>query len=128
MRIVRGKKKIIKFLHRRLLIHGPVGSLELGGYLHTLPLILARDFNVNFAFDDAQPLKQFLHDKFKLQINSNPKATTTIYIPTMDEIFCRHLDNLHSNIYIPYFSFHRPISFVAFNPVLSNATNNKYNN
>ncbi|XP_050340615.1 uncharacterized protein LOC126767041 [Bactrocera neohumeralis] len=39
---------IIKFIYRRLMIYGRVGSEELGENYHTLPLILAGDFNINF--------------------------------------------------------------------------------
>ncbi|GFQ65884.1 uncharacterized protein TNCT_136821 [Trichonephila clavata] len=38
------------------MIYGRVGSEELGENYHTLPLILAGDFNVNFATENGQLL------------------------------------------------------------------------
>ncbi|GFT09252.1 ATP-dependent DNA helicase [Trichonephila clavipes] len=44
---------IIKFLNERLIIYGRVGSEELGENYHTLPQILAGDFNVNFTSEEV---------------------------------------------------------------------------
>ncbi|GFW23220.1 transposable element Tc1 transposase [Trichonephila clavipes] len=41
------------------MIYGRVGSEELGENYNTLPLILAGDFNVNFASEDGELLKDF---------------------------------------------------------------------
>lgn len=68
---------IIKFVYKRLMIYGRVGSEELGENYHTLPLILAGDFNVNFASEDGQLFLNFLQDKLQLQINNNRNEPTT---------------------------------------------------
>lgn len=44
--------EVIKFLHRHLLIYSRAGSRILGENFDVLPLILAGDFNVNFATKD----------------------------------------------------------------------------
>ncbi|GFX71154.1 ATP-dependent DNA helicase [Trichonephila clavipes] len=43
---------IVKFLYKRVMIYGRAGSEEVENY-HTLPLILAGDFNANFASEDG---------------------------------------------------------------------------
>lgn len=68
---------ILKFLDKRLMIYGRVGSEELGENYHTLPLILAGDLNVNFASEDGQLFLNFLQDKLQLQINNNRNEPTT---------------------------------------------------
>ncbi|KAL4092454.1 hypothetical protein QTP88_026955 [Uroleucon formosanum] len=62
---------IIKFIYRRLMIYGRVGSEELGENYHTLPLILAGDFNINFASEDEQLLINFLRVTLELQMNND---------------------------------------------------------
>lgn len=74
-----------------------------------LPLILAGDFNVNFAKDESTPLITFLQEEFQLQINNNPRDPTTRYGTTIDAVFMRYLDNVMSNNCVTYFSYHRPI-------------------
>lgn len=37
-----------------------------------LPLILAGNFNVNFAKNESMPLIAFLQEKIQLKINNNP--------------------------------------------------------
>ncbi|GFW84141.1 ATP-dependent DNA helicase [Trichonephila clavipes] len=47
---------VIKFLYKRLMIYGQVGSEEFEENYHALPLILAGDFSVNFTSEDGQLL------------------------------------------------------------------------
>lgn len=101
--------EIIKFLHRRLLIYSREGSRILGDNLDELPMILAGDFNVNFATNDSIPLTTFLEQKFDLKINNKPTEPTTRYGTTIDAVFSRYLDNITSNTFVTYFSYHRPI-------------------
>lgn len=77
--------------------------------LHELPLILAGDFNVNFAKDESMPLISFLQEEFQLHVNNNPRESTTRYGTTIDAVFIRYLDNVMSNTFVAYFSYHRPI-------------------
>ena len=51
---------IIQFIHRSLFVYTEVGSRELGTNDHEMPLILAGDFNVNFADESAQPLINYI--------------------------------------------------------------------
>ena len=74
-----------------------------------LPLILAGDFNVNFQDEKSESLKKFLDDKFNLRMNNDPAQSTTKYHTTIDAVFSRYLENLESQTYISYFSYHRPI-------------------
>ena len=75
---------IIKFIHRALLAYTPSSAAELGEDLHTMPMILGDDFNVNFALEEAQPLVQYLESKFSLKMNNNPKDSTTRSGTTID--------------------------------------------
>lgn len=59
------------FIHRVLLEYSEQGSMLLRKNLHKLPLILAEDFNVNFADKKSDRLKKFLLDTFNLKINNN---------------------------------------------------------
>ncbi|GFY37048.1 ATP-dependent DNA helicase [Trichonephila inaurata madagascariensis] len=78
---------IITFLNKRLMIYGRVGSVELGENYNTLPLILAGDFNVNFASEYGQLLVNFLQDKLELQMNKNRNEPTTRHGTTIDAVF-----------------------------------------
>ena len=62
-----------------------------------LSLILAGDFNVNFAKDESMPLIMFLQEQFQLQINNNPRKPTAKYRTTIDAVFIRYLDNIRSS-------------------------------
>ena len=78
-----------------------------------MPLILAGDFNVNFADESAQPLITFLKDKFQLEMNNDAQQSTTKYGTTLDAVFSRFLYKINSKTFISYFSYHKPIvSFI----------------
>ncbi|GFQ78214.1 ATP-dependent DNA helicase [Trichonephila clavata] len=62
---------IIKFLYKRLMIHGRVASAELGENYHTLLRILAGDFNVNLASEDGQLLSLLFHYKLHIVFTKN---------------------------------------------------------
>jgi len=100
---------IISFLHERLFPYSHRGSIIFKTNKDKLPLILAGDFNVNFAKDESTPLITFLQEEFQLQINNNPRDPTTRYGTTIDAVFMRYLDNVMSNNCVTYFSYHRPI-------------------
>ncbi|XP_044589254.1 uncharacterized protein LOC123268337 [Cotesia glomerata] len=100
---------IISFLHERLFPYSHRGSITFKTNKDKLPLILAGDFNVNFAKDESTPLITFLQEEFQLQINNNPREPTTRYGTTIDAVFIRYLDNVMSNTFVTYFSYHRPI-------------------
>lgn len=100
---------IIAFLHRRLLSYNHEGSMLLKENLDKLPLILAGDFNVNFARDNSSPLITFLQDKFSLHINNDSREATTRYGTAIDGVFTKYLDNVMSRTFVAYFSYHRPI-------------------
>ena len=70
-------KKIIKFIHEVLLIYTVQSAALIKKDYDKIPMILNRDFNVNFAFDDAQPMIEFLNLKFNFQINKDPAIPTT---------------------------------------------------
>lgn len=100
---------IIYFIHRLLLVYSHAGANALGRGEDKIPLILGGDFNVNFGSNDSLPLIQFLRETFGLQINNNPKESTTKSGTTLDAIFTRYLENIESRTYISYFSYHKPI-------------------
>jgi endonuclease/exonuclease/phosphatase (EEP) superfamily protein YafD len=77
--------------------------------LDKLPLLLAGDFNVNFARDNSLQLITFLQEKFSLHINIDPREATTRYGTAIDGVFTRYLDNVMSRTFVAYFSYHRPI-------------------
>ncbi|XP_049305794.1 uncharacterized protein LOC105227464 isoform X10 [Bactrocera dorsalis] len=119
---------IIKFIYRRLMIYGRVGSEELGENYHTLPLILAGDFNINFASGNGQLLINFLRDKLELQMNNDRNEPTTRHGTTIDAVFSRFLSNFNSKIYVSYFSYHKPIvSVLQSTTVITDAPNNENN-
>lgn len=101
-------QNIITFLHRRLFCYELMNSRALGESYYKLPLILAGDFNVDFTSDDAQPLIEFLYNKFQLNINNNPKEIKTRY-DTVDVVFSRYLERLNCRTYILLFSYHRHV-------------------
>ncbi|XP_044588703.1 uncharacterized protein LOC123267880 [Cotesia glomerata] len=95
---------IISFLHERLFPYSHRGSITFKTNKDKLPLILAGDFNVNFAKDESTPLITFLQVEFQFQINNNPREPTTRYGTTIDAVFIRYLDNVMSNTFVTYFS------------------------
>lgn len=113
---------IISFLHERLFPYSQRGSIIFKTNKHKLPLILAGDFNVNFARAESMPLMTFLQKEFQLQINNNPRESTTKYGTTIDAVFVRYLDNVSSNTFVTYFSYHRPIITVIPPEETSNIT------
>ncbi|KAE9544494.1 hypothetical protein AGLY_000035 [Aphis glycines] len=104
---------IIRFLHKSLLPYTPVGGSELGTGEDKIPIILSGDFNVRFDCPESQPLTDFLRQKFNLTMNNNPTIPTTRSGTTIDAIFTRYLNNVQSQNYISYFSYHKPIITVV---------------
>ncbi|GFV80179.1 ATP-dependent DNA helicase [Trichonephila clavipes] len=87
---------IINIFYKRLMIYGRVGTEEFGENYHTLPLIVARDFNVNFASEDGRLSVNFLQDKSEQQINkvnNNRNEPTIRRGTTIDAVFSSYLSN-----------------------------------
>lgn len=101
--------EIIKFLHFVLLPYTPVGSADLGEEYDTMPMIIGGDFNINFSSDKAEPLILFLREKLNLRMNTNRNIPTTNSDTTIDAVFSRYLETLQSQLYVSYFSYHKPI-------------------
>lgn len=70
-------KKIIEFIHENLLIYTKAGSALLKQNLHTLPMILSGDFNVDFAKGTSKPLVDFLKSTLDLNTSNDPNESTT---------------------------------------------------
>ena len=99
---------ISQFILKKLLDFTPEGSALVNEKLHELPMVLAGDFNIEFASNESFPLIQFLKDKLQLEINNNPKEFTTKGGTTIDAVFTRYL-KVDTRCYISYFSYHRPL-------------------
>ncbi|GFR20917.1 hypothetical protein TNCT_717301 [Trichonephila clavata] len=68
------------------MIHGRVGSEELGENYHTLPLILAGDFSVNFACEDGQQLLKLPNVTSMIQQSQHrTKAVILVYYTSATE-------------------------------------------
>lgn len=104
-------REIITFLHRVLLEYTPEGSRLINDEinLHMIPMIITGDFNINFSSEDAQPLLNFMEEKLLLHMINSKDEGTTRYGTTLDAVFARHIQNIHSKLYISYFSYHKPI-------------------
>ena len=74
-----------------------------------MPLILAGDFNINFADENLEPLKQYLSEKLNLTMNNDPSQSTTKNGTTIDAVFSRFLNKIESQIHVSYLSYHKPI-------------------
>ncbi len=74
-----------------------------------LPLIVAGDFNINFADEHSLPLLTFFKDKLNLIMNNNRMQSTTRGGTTIDAVFWRYINEIESKIYVSYFSYHKPI-------------------
>ena len=74
-----------------------------------VPLILAGHFNINFADKISERLRTFLSEKLNLKMNNDPQESTTKYGTTIDAVFSRYLENIKSQTYVSYFSYHKPI-------------------
>lgn len=110
---------IAEFFHRSLLEYSKSGSAALNRWqknLHRVPLILAGDFNVNFADKKkSESLLKFLSVEFDLTINNNPSKSTTRYNTTIDAVFSRYIEKIQSQTYVTYFNYHTPIVTVIKN-------------
>ncbi len=100
---------IIKFIHKAFLVYSHEGAALYGGDEDTRAMVMSGDLNVNFASSDSAPLVTLLRDKFSLQLNNDPTISTTKSGTTIDAIFTRYMDNVQSQMYISYFSYHMPI-------------------
>ncbi|GFT88454.1 uncharacterized protein TNCV_262531 [Trichonephila clavipes] len=99
----------IEFLHRSLLPCTSRGSALLNKNYDKIPMILSRDFNVNFALDKSLQLIEFLKDNFTLSLQNN-RISTTKSNTTIDAVFSRYLNDIECKTYISYFSYHKPLT------------------
>ena len=77
---------------------------------------MAGDFNINFASNESQPLKDDLYNLLKLTMNNKPAESTTKYGTLIDAEFSRYLDKIESQAFVSYISDHKPIvSFIGNN-------------
>ncbi|KAF0766696.1 Uncharacterized protein FWK35_00005846 [Aphis craccivora] len=63
----------------------------------------------NYIYFDSAPLVTLLRDKFSFQLNNDPTISTTKSGTIIDAIFTRYIDNVQSQMYVSYFSYHIPI-------------------
>ncbi|CAB3229553.1 unnamed protein product [Arctia plantaginis] len=66
------------FIHRTLLEYTEEGSKILGTNGNKIPLILAGDFNINFADKKSERLTTFLSKTLKLKMNNDPQENEFI--------------------------------------------------
>ena len=117
----KGINDIITFIKTALGEYSEYVARWMGHNRHKLPLILAGDFNVNFKSEESEPLKEALHNSFNLTMKSNPSESTTKYGTTIDAVFSRFLNEIDSQTFVSYFSYHKPIvSIVQCNDSLDN--------
>ncbi|KAL4085052.1 hypothetical protein QTP88_027890 [Uroleucon formosanum] len=109
---------IVKFLHFVLLPYTPGGVAELGEDYDKMSMILEGDFNIKFSSDEAQPLISFLENRLNLKMNTARNIPSTNYKTTLDGVFSRFLNDIKSEIYISYFSYHKPIITFLYNEVI----------
>ena len=89
------------------------GSKILNKKNHEIPMIIAGDFNVNFANQESLPLIHFLRDALNLEMVNDRTVSTTKHGTTIHAVFARFIDNLSPNIYVSHFSYHMPIVTVT---------------
>ena len=97
------------FLHHILLAYTEAGSEILNKKNHEIPMIIAGDFNVNFANQESLPLIHFLRDALNLEMVNDTTVSTTKHGTTIDAVFARFIDNLSPKIYVSHFSYHKSI-------------------
>jgi hypothetical protein len=59
-------------------------------------------------FEASDHLKQFLNDKFRLVLATDPTDFTTLKNATIDLTFCRDM-SVACKSYISYYSYHCPV-------------------
>jgi hypothetical protein len=74
-------------------------------YCHR-PVVLTGDFNVNFSLPEAQPLLDFLEQKFSLKMINSRNCPTTKDGTTIDAVFARKLENIELKHFVSYFSYY----------------------
>lgn len=96
-------------IHRTLLEYTEEGSKILGTNGNKFLLILAGDFNINFADKKSERLTSFLWKILNLKMNNDPQESTTKYETTIDAVISRYLEDIKSQTYVSYFSYRKPI-------------------
>ena len=57
-------------------------------------------------------------------MSNDRKLSTTKYKTTIDAVFTRYLHKFQSNIFVSYFSYHKPIvSFLEYNEMIDSTNN-----
>lgn len=71
-------QNISHFIHSKIILYTKGSALLQGCNLRNVPLILNRDFNLNFANESSLPLLEFLRKKLQLEmVNSATESTTS---------------------------------------------------
>jgi hypothetical protein len=74
-----------------------------------MPIILARDFNVNLEDNYNAELVDFIKNTFEFNVLSDLSQGTTRSNSCIDMAFGQNVDNLSCINYVSYFSYDRPI-------------------
>lgn len=77
------------FIHLTLLEYSEDGSKILGKNSHKSPLILAGNFNINFADKKSDRITTFLLEKLNLHMDNDPQESTAKYGTIIDAVFSR---------------------------------------
>lgn len=130
------REKIEQFLMKKLLAYSTDWNTivknknwsEAVNY-YDCPLILCGDFNINFTDKnkkDTQKFLKFIDETFNLKIINDPAINTTMKgnhkrASTIDAVFARYVNDIQSNIFITYFSDHKPL--VTYFPFVNSTSN-----
>jgi endonuclease/exonuclease/phosphatase (EEP) superfamily protein YafD len=77
--------------------------------LNTIPIILARDFNIELKKKENETFVTDMEATFGLKLMSTPQRSTTRSESCVDMLFARNVDSLKCPNYVTCFSYHRPI-------------------
>lgn len=105
----------IKFLHKRLMIYGKVGSWNIRRKF--VATNFSRRFQYQFrirrlTLSFLVNLVNFLLGKVELQMNNNRNDPTTRHGTTIDAVFSRNISNFLSKTSVSYFSYHKHVGSV----------------
>ena len=106
-------KDILIFLKRILWAYTIKGSQELDVDFYQRPMIIAGDFNTEFNYDRGKQIIHYFQTQLGLCMNNNPNVGTTRYGTTIDAVFSRNLNDMASQVFATYFSYHKPIISVV---------------
>ena len=67
------------------------------------------DFNFSFADDRNIPVINFFNEVLGLTMSNNQNLNAAKCKTTIDAVFTRYFYKFESNIFVSYFSYHKPI-------------------